>query len=163
MTRRAILPYLAITAGATAVDYLVKRLVESRLEMHSIVDVMPFLALYRTHNTGIAFSMLDWLQGPWLVLMPIAIIALVVWLASRSRGDHIWARTGFALIIGGAIGNLIDRVSLGYVIDYILFYVGGWSFAIFNFADACISVGAALVVLQEFIDWRRRAGDAGQP
>jgi signal peptidase II len=70
------------------------------------------------------------------------------------------ARLGFALIVGGAIGNLIDRVTLGYVIDYFLFHTSTWSFAVFNLADAFITVGAGLVVLQEVLDWRRERDTA---
>ena len=70
----------------------------------------------------------------------------------------MWARTGFALIIGGAAGNVIDRVVHGHVIDYILFHTPVWSFAIFNLADAFITVGAIMVVLEEFLGWRRDRG-----
>ena len=72
------------------------------------------------------------------------------------------ARVGFALVIGGAIGNLIDRVRLGHVIDYILFHTPVWSFAVFNLADAFITVGAMLVVLEEFLEARRARGEAGK-
>jgi signal peptidase II len=64
------------------------------------------------------------------------------------------ARIGFCLIIGGAIGNLIDRAVYGHVIDYIFFHTPVWSFAVFNLADAFISVGAFVVVLDEFLNWR---------
>jgi hypothetical protein len=64
-------------------------------------------------------------------------------------------RIGFALVLSGAFGNLIDRVWLGYVVDYVLFHLPNWSFAIFNLADAFITVGAILIVLEEFIGWRR--------
>jgi signal peptidase II len=153
---RRTLPYLLLAVAATAADQFVTRLVEAGLELHVPVVVLPFLAFFRTHNTGIAFSMLDGLEGPWLVLMPVAIIAVVLYLASRTPPGQILARSGFALIIGGALGNLYDRATLGYVIDYVLFFVGNWSFAIFNLADASITVGACLVVAQELLEWRRR-------
>ena len=75
----------------------------------------------------------------------------------RTDARQQLARFGFALIIGGAIGNLIDRVWHGYVIDYVLFHLPAWnwSFAIFNLADAFITVGAGLVILDEFLEWRR--------
>jgi signal peptidase II len=68
----------------------------------------------------------------------------------------VLARAGFALIVGGALGNLIDRSVYGHVIDYILFHTPSWSFAVFNLADAFISVGAVLVILDEFVGWRRQ-------
>jgi signal peptidase II len=81
----------------------------------------------------------------------------VLYLATRTPAAHVLARIGFALIIGGAVGNLIDRAVYGHVIDYILFHTPVWSFAVFNLADAFISVGAALIVFDELIGWRREA------
>ncbi len=66
---------------------------------------------------------------------------------------------GFALIVGGAVGNLIDRAVYGHVIDYILFHTPVWSFAVFNLADAFITVGAVAVLLEEFLGWRRQSTD----
>lgn len=151
------LSQLATITGAVVADYAVKRFVENNFALHQVVDVLPFLAVFRTNNTGIAFSMFDWVDERWLIALPIAIVLLVAYLAFRTTPAQWVARLGFSLIIGGAIGNLIDRATLGYVVDYVLFHVGNWSFAIFNLADAFISVGAALVLLQEFIDWRRRS------
>ena len=79
----------------------------------------------------------------------------MLYLAAESEPHQRCAQLGFALIIGGAIGNLIDRVWLGYVVDYVLFHLPNWSFAVFNLADAFITVGAMLVVLEEIIAWRK--------
>ena len=81
--------------------------------------------------------------------------------AAGTRPDQVLARSGFAFVVGGAVGNLIDRVAYGHVIDYILFHTPLFTFAVFNLADALITVGACLVVAQEFFSWRRRA--AGGP
>ncbi len=150
------LPSFLIVLLAVAADFAVKRWVEANLDLHDFVEVLPHLALFRTYNTGIAFSMLDWLQGPWLVVLPVLIVAAVIYLALRTPESHRFARAGFALIIGGAIGNLIDRALLGHVIDYVLFHVGSWSFAIFNLADAFITIGAGLIILQELLVFLRR-------
>ena len=149
--------YAGLAAVAVALDQWIKYLVETRLIMHEMVEVVPFLALYRTYNTGIAFSMLSSFGDTGLIVVSLAVIAFVLYLASRSTDDQWIARLGFALIIGGAIGNLIDRAVYGHVIDYILFHTPVWSFAVFNLADAFISVGAALVVLDEFVAWRRQS------
>jgi signal peptidase II len=125
-----------------------------------MVEVIPFLALYRTYNTGIAFSMLSSFGDVGLIVVSLAVIAFVLYLASRSTDDQILSRVGFALVIGGAIGNLIDRAVYGHVIDYILFHTPVWSFAIFNLADAFITVGAALVLLEEFLGWWRQRTDS---
>lgn len=154
---RSLLFNAAVTTAAVVTDYAVKRFIENRFTMHDPVDLLPFLAIFRTNNTGIAFSMFDWLDDRWLIAVPLAIVIFVLWLARRTAPGHWIARLGFALIIGGAIGNLIDRAMLGHVVDYILFHLGDWSFAIFNLADAFITVGAGLVLLQELVDWRKGA------
>jgi signal peptidase II len=153
--------YAGLAAVAVALDQWIKYLVETRLVMHEMVEVVPFLALYRTYNTGIAFSMLSSFGDTGLIVVSLAVIAFVLYLASRSTDDQWIARLGFALIIGGAIGNLIDRAVYGHVIDYILFHTPVWSFAVFNLADVFITVGAVTVLLDEFLGWRRQQGNAG--
>lgn len=147
---------LIIALLAVAADYATKRWIEANLDLHEFLPLLPNLAFFHTRNTGIAFSMLDWLEGPWLLVLPLAIVVFVAYLAWRTPATHAVARTGFALILGGAVGNLIDRAMLGHVVDYVLFYVGDWSFAVFNLADAFISVGAGLIILQELLVWRSR-------
>ena len=90
-----------------------------------------------------------------LIVLTTVVVAFVTFLAIKTTPAQVISRFGFALIVGGALGNLIDRTVYGHVIDYILFHTPVWSFAIFNLADAFISVGAALVVLDEFLAWRR--------
>ncbi len=151
--------YAALVALAVALDQWIKYLVETRLALQQMVDLLPFLALYRTYNTGVAFSMLSSFGDTGLIVVSVAVIAFVLYLASRSTGDQHFARIGFSLVIGGAIGNLVDRAVYGHVIDYILFHTPIWSFAIFNLADVFITLGAGLVLLEEFLLWRRqRAG-----
>ncbi len=147
--------YAGLATAGVAIDQWVKWLVEARLPMHEMIDMLPFLALYRTYNTGVAFSMFSSVGGLGLVLISLAVIGFVVYLAARSGPDQALARTGFALIVSGAIGNVIDRTIFGHVIDYIFFHTPVWSFAVFNLADAFISVGAAAVLLQEFLGWRQ--------
>jgi signal peptidase II len=147
--------YGAIVVLAVLVDQLIKYAVEAFMPMHEAIGVLPFLSLYRTHNTGIAFSMFSSMGSVPLVVLTLVVIGFVSWIAIRSDPSQWLARLGFALIIGGAIGNLIDRAWLGYVVDYVLFHLPNWSFAVFNLADAFISVGAALVILEEFFAWRR--------
>ncbi len=147
--------YGIVAALAVALDQWIKVLVEANLVMHEKVDLLPFLALYRTYNTGIAFSMFSNVGDTGLIVLTTEVDAFVTVLASKTTPAQVISRFGFALIVGGALGNLIDRTVYGHVIDYILFHTPVWSFAIFNLADAFISVGAALVVLDEFLAWRR--------
>jgi signal peptidase II len=160
---RRLASYAGLVAVAIALDQWIKYLVETRLALHEPVDLLPFLALYRTYNTGVAFSMLSSFGDTGLIVVSLAVIAFVLYLASRSAGEQWLARIGFALIIGGAIGNLIDRAVYGHVIDYILFHTPVWSFAVFNLADAFITVGAILVLAEEFLGWRRQRANADTP
>jgi signal peptidase II len=145
----------AVFGVAVALDQWLKYLVETRLELQEKVDVLPFLALYRTYNTGIAFSMLSWFGDKGLIVVTLAVAAFILYLAWRSDPAQVFARLGFTLILGGAIGNLIDRAVYGHVVDYVLFHTPVWSFAVFNLADVFITIGAGLVILEEFLIWRR--------
>jgi signal peptidase II len=147
-------PFLTgLSVALIALDQLVKWLVETRLPFQEMVDFIPFISLYRTWNQGIAFSMLWGLNDLALIAVTLVITGFVIWLASRTPVEKTAARLGFAMIVAGAIGNLIDRSLFGHVVDYILFHTANWSFAVFNLADSFISVGAALIILQELIDW----------
>lgn len=149
--------YAGLVAVAVALDQWIKYLVETRLAMHEQVEVLPFLALYRTFNTGVAFSMFSSFGDVGLIVISLAVVAFMLYLASQTTSSQVVARIGFALVVGGAIGNLIDRAIYGHVIDYVLFHTPVWSFAVFNLADASITVGAALVLVEEFLGWRRRS------
>ncbi len=157
-------PFLTgLSVALIALDQLVKWLVETRLPFQELIDFIPFIGFYRTWNQGIAFSMLWGLNDVALIAVTLVITGFVLWLASRTPAGKIAARLGFALIVAGAIGNLIDRSVFGHVVDYILFHTENWSFAVFNLADAYISVGAALIVLQELMDWRSSSSVQGGP
>ena len=155
MSQRAILWSVLIIVFAVTSDQYIKFLVESGMDYNQQIDLLPFLALYRTHNEGIAFSMLSWLHDGGLVAMTVAVIGFVSYLWWTTAPERVISRIGFALIIGGALGNLIDRSLLGYVVDYILFHLPSWSFAVFNMADVYISTGAALIILDELVQWRK--------
>ena len=147
--------YAGLALGCALADQFIKRLVVDNMQLYERIDLMPMLSLYHTRNTGIAFSFLSGFDDSLMVVFTAAVMIFIGWLAIRAEAHQTIARIGFALILGGALGNIIDRSVLGYVVDYILFYTETWSFAVFNLADAFISVGAALVILQEFLDWRR--------
>lgn len=156
---RALLAYGLLTLATVAADQWIKWLVQTRMAMGETIEFLPFLAWHRTVNTGISFSFMDGLPAWVLAVLAFAVMGFIVWLAMRSEPRQVFARAGFALIVGGALGNLIDRVLLGHVVDYVYFHTPVWSFAVFNLADACISVGAVLVILQEIVDWRRGTAD----
>ena len=144
---------LVITVG---LDQLIKHWVVDTLAVGEEIDLLPFLSLYHARNPGIAFSMLSSVSDWGLILLTFCIICFVIWLWKNAGPEKSLSRFGFLLVIGGAIGNLIDRIRFHYVIDYISFHINGvFSFAIFNLADSFITVGAVLIVLDELLHWKR--------
>ena len=142
-----------IVAGVVVIlDQITKALVRPALTLHQSVEVIPgFLDLTRVHNTGAAFGMLNEMDFPMktLVLSLVAFIALggVAWYAATVPLTDRLARIGVAGVLGGAIGNLIDRATTGYVLDFVDAYFGNWHFWAFNIADAAITVGVILMIL----------------
>ena len=145
------LPILIFILIAVVLDQAIKIAVDTYLPLQEAVPVVPFLYLYRTYNLGGGFSMMSGMDGWFIVGMRMLIVVFVVWLWRRTPADHRFAHTGFAMIIAGALGNLLDRFLYGHVIDYVLFHTGSWSFAVFNLADSFITIGACLVVIDEFV------------
>jgi signal peptidase II len=128
-----------------------KAFVQANMPYHESVAVLPFLAVHLTYNEGIAFSLFSFLGDKALIAVTVAIMVFVVWLWRQAHVSRVWARVGFTLVFGGALGNLIDRLVHGHVVDFILFHMPEWSFAIFNLADSFITVGAALILFDEFV------------
>ena len=148
--------YLLVLA-LIAVDQLTKWLAEGQLPFHQSVEVLPFFSLYLTHNTGVAFSLLSGFGSAGLVLLTLAITGFMLYLWRRVPPDQQLASLGFALVIAGALGNLIDRVTQGHVIDFFLFHTQTWAFAVFNVADSYITVGAITIVIEELLQWRSKS------
>jgi len=143
---------LIITLTVVILDQITKAMIRPALALHESREVIPgFLDLTRVHNTGAAFGMLNSVEFPFkaLVLSLVAAIALggVAWFAVTVPLSDRLARVGVAGVLGGAIGNLIDRASYGYVLDFVDAYWGGWHFWAFNVADAAISVGVVFMIL----------------
>ena len=154
---------LFIALTIVVLDQWTKALVRGRLELHDSIDVVAgWLSFTRVHNTGAAFGMLIATDFPFktVVLMLVAGSALagVAWYAASLPDDNKVARAGIAGVLGGAIGNLIDRATAGYVLDFVDAYWGTWHFWAFNVADAAITVGAVLMLLDvalDFLGYRR--------
>lgn len=151
------LPIIVFIVIAVILDQVIKIAVDNFLPLQEAVPVVPMLALYRTYNLGVAFSMLSGMDGWFIVGMRLIIVAFVIWLWRRTANDRWLAHLGFALIIAGALGNLVDRFLYGHVIDYILFHTETWSFAVFNLADSFITIGAGCVILDEFFGPKKAA------
>ena len=139
------------------IDQISKWLVETILPLQQQIEVIPFFSLYRTYNYGVAFSFLDNL-GQWpLVIITVIIVGFVFWLWRGLEAGRTLSALGYAFIIGGAIGNLIDRAWLGKVVDMVLFHIDSldFRFAVFNLADTFITIGAMAIILDEIIIWQR--------
>jgi signal peptidase II len=144
-------------------DQITKALVRRVLELHESIVVIPdLLALTRVHNTGAAFGMFNAMEfpGKTVALTAVAALALagVAWYATSIPLSERLARFGVAAILGGAIGNLIDRATAGYVLDFVDASWQGWHFWAFNVADAAITVGVVLMIL-DLLGLGRRASN----
>lgn len=150
------LPIFVLVIVAMLLDQAIKLAVETWLPFQQAVPVIPMLALYRTYNYGVAFSMLSGMEGWFIVGMRLVVVAFVIWLWRRTPNDRFFAHLGYAMIIAGALGNLVDRLLFGYVIDYVLFHTATWSFAVFNLADSFITIGAGSIILDELLQMKKR-------
>ena len=145
-------PEIFVALAVVILDQITKAMVRPSLALHQSVELIPgFLDLTRVHNTGAAFGMLNAVDFPLktLVLSLVAMIALggVAWYAATVPLSDRMARIGVACVLGGAIGNLIDRATAGYVLDFVDAYWGNWHFWAFNVADAAITIGVIFMIL----------------
>lgn len=142
------------------IDQYSKSLVAQALTINQQIDLLPFLSLHYSKNTGIAFSLLEQHSPLWLICGAALIISFICYrlyssLANNGNADNAGnnerlTTIGYILILAGALGNLCDRVRLGYVIDFIYFHIDNvFRFAIFNLADSFISIGAACIIVNE--------------
>ena len=143
---------MIVAVTVVILDQVTKAMIRPALALHESKEIIPgFLDLTRVHNTGAAFGMLNAAEFPFktVVLSVVAAIALggVAWYAATVPLSDRLARIGIAGVLGGAIGNLIDRATAGYVLDFVDAYWNGWHFWAFNVADAAITVGVILMIL----------------
>lgn len=148
------LRWLWLVLVVIVVDFASKQWIMDNLMLHQSVPVMPYFNLFYAHNYGAAFSFLAD-KGGWqrwfFAGIAIAIVVALLVMMYRTSASQKLNNIAYALIVGGAIGNLFDRSYHGFVVDFIDFYVGDWHFATFNIADCAICIGAALIVLEGFI------------
>ena len=142
--------YWTLVAGLIVVDQVTKALLRSAVPLYDTRPIINgLLDFVHVRNEGVAFGLLNSLdlQNKWVLTTALASAALagIAYYARHIRPDERLARIGLSMILGGAIGNLIDRVYAGYVLDFIDVYFGDWHFWAFNVADASISIGAVLV------------------
>lgn len=147
------LSWLWLAGLVLLLDQLTKAMVTDNLVAYrDVIPLTGFFNLVHVHNTGAAFSLFadqgGWQRAFFVVLASVA-AGVMLYLLRKTRGQPLF-NAALALILGGAVGNLIDRVLYGHVIDFLDFYVGTWHWPAFNVADSAITVGAALLIWDSF-------------
>lgn len=145
-----MLKWLWLTAVVIVLDLVTKSFASSGLILHQPVAIFPGFNLTLMHNSGAAFSFLSdasgWQRWFFTIIALGVSAALLVWL-KRLQASQLWLAVALAMILGGALGNVWDRITLGYVVDFIQVYYDRWYWPAFNIADSAISVGAVLLII----------------
>lgn len=147
------LNWLWLSAFIFVMDQLVKWLVVQEFSLYEQMPLLPFFSLTLAYNTGAAFSFLGNASGwqRWfLSAIAIVVSAMLVGWLKQLRKNETWLACSLSLVLGGALGNLYDRVLHGQVTDFLLFYYKNWYFPAFNIADVAITIGAAMLILDMF-------------
>lgn len=166
-TKRFII-WMVIATAIVLADQLTKGAIVRWVPLYGNVPLNDFINLTHQQNTGAAFSFLagasGWQRWFFVVLATVVSAVLAVWLwRIRDDGQLILA-AGLTLVLGGAMGNLIDRIRLGYVTDFIQVWFGSWAFPSFNVADSAITVGAALLIIDSlFLSGKEKAAPQEAP
>jgi len=143
-------------------DQITKLMIVDSFELYQRMNIWPFFDLVRLHNTGAAFSLFaeagGWQRWFFTILAFVVSVVILWWQWTLPKARHRVLSLGLALVLAGALGNVIDRVMYGYVVDFLLFYVGEYSFPAFNVADSAISCGVVLVMYDHLFLEKRRGG-----
>ena len=145
---------LTIVVLVTADQFSKFLIVKNFVENEKIVLIKDFFNITYIKNYGAGFSILQ-NQTIFLVVVTIAAIGFVTYLLIKSKNNEAFNRICYLLIIGGAIGNLIDRLTLGYVIDFLDFYIFGYDFPVFNIADSFLTIGCILLIISILLESKR--------
>jgi len=153
--------WLWVTLLVLALDQWTKHRIIDRFEPYEELFLLPVLDIVRWHNEGAAWSLLDdaggWQRWFFITLGIGVSIGILVWLRQLPAKGQGRVAAGLALVMAGALGNVVDRVHLGYVVDFIKVHYGGWVFPAFNVADSAITVGAGLLILDAVIEYGRKS------
>ncbi|MBI5783278.1 MAG: lipoprotein signal peptidase [Gammaproteobacteria bacterium] len=142
--------YLWIAVVVLVFDQLTKYIAADYLTQHGNIHLMPFLGFVLVHNAGAAFGFLSgaggW-QNIFFIIVAVTASGFILWMIWRLGGKDKLLAVGLMLVLGGALGNLSDRLIHGYVIDFIDVYYGTWHWPAFNVADSAITIGALVLVV----------------
>ena len=148
-----MLKWLGLSLLAVVLDQVSKLAVSGSMQLYQSIKIMPYFNLTYVHNTGAAFSFLSeaggWQRWFFAALAVIISAIMVVWLAKLKQHETLLA-VALSLVLGGAIGNLIDRLAYGYVIDFLDVYYQSRHWPAFNIADSAITLGVVLMLLESF-------------
>ena len=148
---RGYITWISVALAVVLADQATKWAIVEWVELYGKVPLNSFMNLTHQQNSGAAFSFLagagGWQRWFFVVLATVVSVVIAVWLFRIRKDGPIVLMAGLSLVLGGAIGNLIDRARLGYVTDFIQVWFGSWAFPSFNVADAAISVGAAFLII----------------
>jgi signal peptidase II len=146
------LRWLWLSGLVLVLDQASKLAIASRLALHEAIPITPFFSLVHWQNPGAAFSLFadqpGWQRG-FFIFIALAATVVIFTLLRRTRGRPLFC-AALALILGGAVGNVIDRFAYGHVVDFLLFHWRDWFYPAFNVADSGITVGAGLLILDSF-------------
>jgi signal peptidase II len=155
-SRTSMIPWLGIAATVVVLDQLTKIGALKLLAHKGLLKMTTFFNLVLAYNKGAAFSFLA-AQGGWqrylFTALSLGVSIFLIYLLKKHAGQRLFC-WGIALVLGGAVGNLIDRLAYGHVVDFLDFHIGKWHWPAFNIADAAICLGVALFILDEL----RRVG-----
>ena len=147
--------WLWVSAAVMLADQVTKQMIVRSLDWFDVLPVFPHFNIVHMRNTGAAFSMLSEASPVFFIALGVAVsVGILWWLRQNPRGQSLFA-LALALILGGALGNVIDRATRGYVVDFLDFYWGSWHFAAFNVADSAITVGAGLMLFDMLLEAHR--------
>lgn len=157
------LRWLWLTVVILIVDLGSKQLILNHFQLYESIPLMPYFNLAYAQNPGAAFSFLAD-KGGWqrwfFAFVAIVICVVLILMMYRQSVNKKLSNIAYALVIGGALGNLCDRLVHGFVVDFIDFYVGDWHWPTFNIADMAICIGAALIILDSFINTDKKVSAA---
>lgn len=143
--------WMAVSSFVIAFDQLTKWMIVKWVPLYDEIPINSFINITHQRNTGAAFSIFanasGWQRWFFIGLATIVSIYIVTWLWKIRREGQVVLSAGLALVLGGAIGNVIDRILLGNVVDFIQVLIAGWPFPSFNVADSAISVGAVFLII----------------
>lgn len=157
---RRQLHWLWLSAIVIVLDRMTKIWMSKALLLNDPFEITPFFNLTLSHNKGAAFGMLNnasgWQQWMFGVIAVVVSVVIVIWLKRMRHDQSAWLPIALAFILGGALGNLFDRIFIGHVIDFLDMHINAWHWPVFNVADIAICIGAFMLMLDFMFDHQKQ-------